>query len=407
MNTKLLVKIRRLPALMAIGLSLAVAPVSADFSDLINLPDDWLLHPIESQLCVSNKARGRASGIHTTGYNSYLETSSKFLTWVTGTLEQAEYEPIGEVANYFGFAAMRSELRERNGSQGDTHFRGAVFREILELLDNSQRALLYDLVAQHRTLLNAFLEERLKLIHEIWGLKEGSEMDFSYASKLITMIGMYEAEITVSAARTYGQISAILTAEQREYLNRIRTGDVTTGQMQNSSLAHATQAEAEYRALEDFDKSIMQEVTSKLISWVTGDIEDAMYLPPGKIGNFFGFANYRYLDRTTISRSAASSHVDQVLHQDQRALMCSLSWSVSGFTADYIEGRAELINSLAVLKSDPSTTLDTSALSSRYANLAGVGEGRRAVVEALTFHLIEASMSEAQIQALVDIRRAN
>ena len=69
------------------------------------LPDDWQVVPIEQQNC----AKEDLVGVD----HVYVETASKLLVWLTGTVEDAHYEPIGEVANYFGFAALRNEIRER------------------------------------------------------------------------------------------------------------------------------------------------------------------------------------------------------------------------------------------------------------------------------------------------------
>lgn len=97
--------------------------------------------------------------------------------------------------------------------------------------------------------------------------------------------------------------------------------------------------------------------------------------------------------------------IDQVLTPDQQAILCGLSTNVVGYTQDYVNGRAALITKLDALKKDP--TLSVDHLVTDYAGLAGQGEGRRVVVEALTYHLIESMMSAEQIQSLKALRVTN
>jgi len=134
--------------------------------------------------------------------NVYSETASKFFVWLTGTVEQAHYEPIGEVANYFGFAVLRTEIRERGGEGADEQLRGPVYREVLELFDDPQRTLLYELLDAHRTAITAFLSDRINLIEEFWGMKQGRLLNLAAVDDLMYSIGEYEGEITVLTAHT-------------------------------------------------------------------------------------------------------------------------------------------------------------------------------------------------------------
>ncbi len=330
--------------------------------------------------------------------NVYSETASKFFVWLTGTVEQAHYEPIGEVANYFGFAVLRTEIRERGGEGADEQLRGPVYREVLELFDDPQRTLLYELLDAHRTAITAFLSDRINLIEEFWGMKQGRLLNLAAVDDLMYSIGEYEGEITVLTAQYYARIMELLTDSQLQYLRDIRNGVVTIEQMQNSTLAFAAQADAQYENLSDEDQELMTEVASKIVAWATGDLAVAVFLPGGKIENFFGFASYRYVDRAGVSRGTAAGYVDQVLTPEQQAILGGLAINVVDYTNDYIDGRAELITTLDALKGD--VDLDVAGSKSTYAAKAGIGEGRRATVEALTFHLIESMMSETQLAAI-------
>lgn len=387
---------------LACCILLSSQAVKAELSDFLELPSDWELSPIQGQSCGMG-AQGGNGGAE----NSYSETSSKFLTWLTGDVELAEYEPIGEVANYFGFAALRTEIRERLGSQGDTRFRGSIYREILELLDDDQRGVLYDLMNDHRPLLRGFLDERVELVNELWSQKEGKAIDFGLVEELMLSIGKYEGALMVTAARAYSEVTEMLTEEQLEYLWDVRKGEITADDMRSSSLTYASKANAQFDSLNEFDQEIMQEISSKVIAWVTGDLDDAIYLPPGKIGNYFGFANYRYVDRAQVSRGGAAQLVHDNLTEEQRSLMCDLSWNVVNFTNAYIDGRAELISEAFKLQTDPTAPTDMVSMVERYAEIGGVGEGRRATLEAMTFNLIESMLSDEQIATFDSLRTAS
>lgn len=360
-----------------------------------SLPSDYSVTPVEDQNCEVSDLGGVE--------NVYTEAASKFFTWITGTVEQAHYEPIGEVANYFGFAALRNEIRDSFGEGADEGFRGAASREVLELLDEQQRALMYELLDEHRNAINGFLDDRVLLVDELWALKDDQELDYDRVAELMISVGQYEGEITVITAQKYAEIMATLTPDQIQYLEDMRTLAVSIEEMDSAELMpNGPDANAEFALLNDEDAEFMAEVTSKIVSWATGTLEDSHYLPTGKIGNFFGFSSYRYVDRAGVSRGDAAGFVDAVVTPDQQAILCGLSTNVVEYTNDYIEGREVLISDLDPLKTDP--FLPIASLDTDYANLAGVGEGRRAVVEALTFHLIESMMSEEQIQQLMDLR---
>ena len=368
------------------------APLSSDFYDL---PVDWAVTPVEMQSCDVASLRDVE--------NVYSETASKFFTWLTGTVEQAHYEPIGEVANYFGFAALRNEIRDNFGDGADEGYRGAASREVLELLDFSQRALMYDLLNEHRDAINGFLADRALLVDELWALKSNRRLDLDRVIELMLSIGEYEGQVTVITAQKYAEIMATLTPDQLQYLEEMRTLEVSISDMNGTVLMpYGPAANEEYDALDSADAELMTEVTSKLVSWATGTLEDSIYLPTGKIANFFGFASYRYQDRAGVSRGQAAGFVDGVMTSGQQAVLCGLSTNVVDYTNDYIEGREILITRLDILKANP--FLPIVDYHTDYANLAGVGEGRRAVVEALTFHLIESMMSNEQLQELGSLR---
>lgn len=372
----------------------AAAATSTELRSQDSFPASWSVASVQSQKCSAEDSAKKAKG--------YSETVSKFYTWMTGTLEQAHYEPLGEVANYFGFAALRTEIRERAGKHADENFRGRVYEEVLELLNAEQRAILYELLAEHRKSVGGFLSDRVALVDALWVLKRGESLDFDRIEELMRSVGRHEGNITVATTRAYGKLLPTLSAQQRQHLDDIRSGKITAADMAATALPFAKQSLEQFGALSEDDQSLIKEIASKFIAWSTGELKDALLLPPGKIGNYFGFSSYRYVDRTTASRSGAASRVDEVLNADQQAILCGAIQSIERYTKDYVEGRAKLITTLYGLKKDPG--LDVAGLAADYAKTAAVGEGRRAAIEALTFHVVETSMTDEQRAKLRDSR---
>ncbi len=357
-------------------------------SALYELPEGWAVDRVGDIVCDVNAMTSEQR-------QRYTQSMSKAFVWITGTREQAHYEPIGEVANYFGFAALRSLIRERDGELADVGFRGALQFEVLELLDNEQRQILYDALAAHRPDFESFLDQRLVLVNRVWDLKDNIALDFDSIDLLIEEIGRLEARITVTTAEHYARLKSLLRPDQLDYLVDIRNGIVSVEDMEASVLPFSEEADEQYDALSSFEKDLISEIATKFASWSVGTVEESIYLPNGKIGNYFGFAHYRYIDRANVSRSLAASYIEAVLDEQQLSLMCGLALSIEGHTQDYIHGREDLIRTLFPLQNGAIVNVDEAI--EDYANLAGMGEGRRVILDALYFLLLESSLREAQI----------
>lgn len=387
-----------LVAYTAIGTLFASATINAQVNDkFYKLPGRYDVTAIEDQYCDPDNLKG---------IENYMEeASSKFFTWITGSSQQAHYEPIGEVGNYFGFAALRNNLRDLyNDPQADEGIREAFAMEVLELLDDSQRALMYELLDEHMWLVENFLEDRILFIDELWSMKDDRKISFNTVDQLVFTIGKAEGEMVVSAAEKYAEILATLTDSQLNYLKNMSTLKVSLDTINNTVLSpYGPTAQAERAKLSKYESEVMAEVASKLVSWATGGLKEAQELPPGKVGNFFGFSSYRYVDRTNVSRQQAAEYVWDVLDDEQNAILCGLGVNIVDYNNNYIDGRADLIAELFKLQENPS--MSTNGLADRYAEQAGTGEGYRAMLEALTYDYIERTMSGSQKQALKALRK--
>ena len=354
-------------------------------------PEDWIGGPIAAHQIDPNQLSGDASGLYTI-------ISSKAFVYLTGTLEQAYHEPVGEVANYFGFAALRNEIRDRDGPQADQGIRGVSWFETLEILNAEQRKILYDLMDEHEPFFWGFFETRLELLNELWVVRNGGNINVPKALALGKKMGRDEAELTVTSADAYARITESLSQEQIQAFDDIRSGVTSVSDMgvpgPNTGVVTAETAQLTHQ-----QRDVLIAIGSKFIPWITGTVEGAVELPPGKITNYFGFAYYRYVDRANVSRGDTANKLQSILTVDQLRILAGLAEDAVPYTNAYIEGRETLIRGYYPLRSGQ--TVNHESLVKAYAETAGIGETQRGIIEALTFAALESQISDEQLTALL------
>ena len=360
------------------------------------IPEEWVGGTVGTKRIAPDQLSEEADSL-------YSILSSKAFVYLTGTLEQAYHEPVGEVANYFGFAALRNEIRDRAGRLADQGIRGASWLETLEILNASQREILYELREEHEPIFTGFFDTRIELLDELWVVKAGEEINVLKTLALGRKLGRNEAELTVSSAKAYQRISASLSEEQIQAFEDIRNGVTSVAEMDRPGPNTAT-VEAEIAELTREERDILVAIGSKFIPWVAGTVEGAVELPPGKISNYFGFAHYRYVDRANVSRGDTANQLLNLLNADQKAILGGLAEDVVTYTKAYVDGREDLIRGYYRLRSDGS--VDPTALVDAYAETSGIGETQRGIVEALTFAVLESEISAEQMAALRQSRAA-
>lgn len=329
---------------------------------------------------------------------------SKAFTWLTSTVEQARYEPIGELANYFGFAALRIEIREgADDPLADEGVRGSSWRVVLENLDASQRSVLYETAnAQHEPFFG-FLDERVGLVDELWRLKDDESPSVADLDGFITAMGEYESEISIVSAAGYGEVIGMLSPDQASLFGDIRSGGAIVTELVGTG-PYASEVDAEVEALSSEELDLLRETASKFLAYATGSVEDAVILPAGKIGNYFAFASYRYVDRADVSRSGAADLLWSVLNDEQETLICQLAQEGVALEQAYVDGREALIRGIYPLKSGQ--PVDEDALQATYLEGA-IAEGRMGVASAYYFDQLERMLSAEQIQRLMTLRNGN
>ncbi|MDC7219480.1 MAG: hypothetical protein PQJ59_06030 [Spirochaetales bacterium] len=333
-----------------------------------------------------------------------INVASKAFTWMTGTVEQARYEPIGELANYFGFAKLRNEIRDASDNPlADENFRGSSWLVVLESLNADQRQVLYDLANKQEPPFLGFLEAREDFINGLYRLKEGNPLERENLTQYIRTMGRCEAQISLLSAASYGKLSLMLTEDQKSFFADIRAGRITVSERKGRG-PYAKEVERELKSLSPEKTDLMTEIASKFLSYETGTLEDALFLPSGKIGNYFGFASYRYEDRAKVSRSGAAQLMLDVLDEDQKEILRSLTQQIYPLQQCYIDSRAYLIGEAYPLKEGVS--VDEKNLMENYL-VGAMAEGRMGMAQAIYFDYLEQNLSENQLQELKSRRESS
>jgi hypothetical protein len=331
----------------------------------------------------------------------YLNIASKAFTWTTGSVEQAEYEPVGELANYFGFARLRNDIRDStNNSQADVNFRGSSWKVVLENLNKPQREILYTLNEDHASDFHDFLRARVALVRQLYGLKQQKPLNTEIINQSIVDMGRHEANITLLSAGAYSSLNQSLTEAQIATFKALRKGNLAAVEMKGKG-PYTQDVAAELKSMSADQIELLTEVSSKYLSYQTGSVEDSVYLPPGKIANYFGFAYYRYEDRAKVSRSQAAKTFIEVLNQQQRETLQCLAKEIIDYQSDYIEERKNLIHHTYSMEEVTSKLQDQ--IVKNYLHGA-IAEGRIGAVEGIYFDYVVRSLNQEQLKLLKEKR---
>ena len=301
------------------------------------------------------------------------------------------------MANYFGFARLRNEIRESADEPlADEGLRGTSWLVVLEHLDSMQRAILYDSAKDQESVFFGFINERVELINMLYGLKEEDSIKLVNTIEPIEAMGKYEAEVSIISATAFGKVSLSLTENQKELFAKIRQGNLTVTNLKGIG-PHVTEVNNELDELSMNQKELIKETASKFLSYETGSLEDAIFLPQGKIGNYFGFASYRYEERASVNRKLAAELLLSVLSEHQKELLKCLTTQVYKFEQSYIASRAEFITDAYPLKFG--SEVNESSLINNYL-VGAIAEGKMGVVLAIYFDYLERMLTENQIDEL-------
>ncbi len=236
---------------------------------------------------------------------------SKAFTWMTSNANNFNHLPDGKLYNFFGFAYFRyiegPDFIERSGT--GNNFRNIASILSLELLTESQREQLFDLVSERLVIHEQVLEKRSAVIDvvEQWRTQAPTDAHRETLTQLSAEATELELEIAVLDAQMFRRIRDSLTSEQIRSYDVLRTGDLAALPLVDGVLGYDEESEVvtvrgsdavrSHARAAGYDTGVnkdgLSEVSSKFFTWITSSDCKNDYLADGRIANYFGFAKFR------------------------------------------------------------------------------------------------------------------
>ncbi|MEL7026286.1 MAG: hypothetical protein AAGO57_03515, partial [Pseudomonadota bacterium] len=164
-----------------------------------------------------------------------VNLAARFLSWTTGSPEFNDFEVVGKPSQHFGFVSLRL-------ASGHSVRRGAVSREVLDLLTPDQRLMLDVSVQQNAALFPEFLAERAELMRALEVALKGQQINRETVMQLGAKVGEIEARMTWAQAKAMLSVRDALAAEQLDALLDMRARyTVTEGEVRRDGIDRGRQ----------------------------------------------------------------------------------------------------------------------------------------------------------------------
>lgn len=352
---------------------------------------------------------------------------SKAFTWITSNPDNFNYLPDGKLYNFFGFAYFRyiegPDFVEQSGTSNS--FRNFSSALALELLTSEQREQLFDLVTERLVIHEQVLEKRAAVIDvvESWRTQEPTNAQRNEITQLSAEATELELQVAIVDAKMFRRIKNSLSNAQIRNFETMRTGNLNAlpltdgvlGFDNQSGLVTVSSSDAvrNHSNSAGFGSGIyrdsLQEVASKLFTWVTSSECKNDYLADGRIANYFGFAKFRVDIRaadplssvSNLRANTANSVIDQIGSNTARAIIDELESEFAAELENYYSARQNAVIELMKFldEVDPDNQSQSQALE-RDIEAAGraLGESDAAifVLQAETYADIYRSLSGTQ-----------
>lgn len=318
--------------------------------------------------------------------------ASRLLSWSTGSQEQINYVSVGRYANYFGFVKMRV-------SSAHSLKRSEVGRETLSVLTEEQQEVLFTLLEQQSDYISATHASRLKanaFLNELLSGKRGLNEKQSFL-QLAADYAIKEAALGRMLGAGFSKIIQSFESRQSEQLSTIRNKH-TSGRTSKISYNPPS-----LKALSREEKQEIFNLSARLLSWSTGELEDFSYETIGKPSQHFGFVSLRVDSNHGVKRGVIADEVVSILSTEQREKLASAAVRDRDNLKEYLSVRKLFLKELAALRDD--TAHDLSRWE-RYANDMAMSEANMTWDQALALKEILDSFSPAQLQQLFEQRNA-
>jgi len=319
-----------------------------------------------------------------------IALASKGFSWITGSPADNEKLSVGKNAQFFGFVALRYQ-------SGRAANRGTLGRAVYSLATPAQRETFAKAVMDEKKSLQQWWstrEEILSLLED--HLYTGLPIDTHKLLSLGERFSVLNAMVATYEAKAFATFEDTMTNGQKRQLAAWRSDPETALQAENR-----TPIQAGHNFPRE-DLKQLEDLYAKAFSWLTGKLEDNEIIPIGQPAQFFGFVSIRHKSGHAANRGKIAKDFLEILTPAQEAILDQAVTQQIPVVKRFLQKRHLFLNQLQNLRSQPKQ------FNGKMAHLLAVEMGRAemeaAKIEAETYRKIRASMSEAQLESVMDLR---
>ncbi|MEM9270750.1 MAG: hypothetical protein AAGA78_17660, partial [Pseudomonadota bacterium] len=152
-----------------------------------------------------------------------VNLAARFLSWTTGSPTLNDFEVVGKPSQHFGFVSLRQ-------ASGHAVRRGAVAKQVLDLLSPAQHQALEAAVEQNLSAFEGFLAARAALMRALEVALEGQVIDGARVQRLGAALGEIEAQMTWAQAQAMLAVRDTLSEAQLAQILALRATYTVSGE---------------------------------------------------------------------------------------------------------------------------------------------------------------------------------
>lgn len=331
------------------------------------------------------------------------------LAFITGNFGASTFLPPGKVCDFFGFQYMRDI--DAAGKGHNPMFLNRVAGNVLHILTDPQRKLFEDLATEQAGLFEQLALRRFPLIKAFHREldndipKDSAGLDREEVARYVGDLFTLDAELSFRRAEVFGKVAASLTADQKEYLGKMKFGDSSTWPDldERDALKRPTPGTPRF-----FNVAYMT-YASEFFSWYAGSVEADTYFCPERHGTYFGgfymkdmpAMGKRDYDISTSRTGDSGEAFLALLEGGQRAEITAIVEAQRKPLAEIIEVRRAMAAELrGFLNGKPPDEARVTALGRRYGEL----DGEISWLYATAFARVNQTLTGEQKAAMLKLR---
>lgn len=327
-----------------------------------------------------------------------MAVGSKAFSWLSGSPADNEKLSVGKTAQFFGFVAVRYQ-------SGRAAQRGTLGRSFYQIANDTQRQIIRQAVLAEEPVMAQWWQVRSQLMRKLEAhLYTGEAWDESELLKMGEKFGYLNAESGRIEAQAFADLERSLTTVQWQQLRiwRKDPGLVAGNSSSNNKVPRPNVG------LNRKQSAQYEDLFAKAFTLLTGTFADRQIIPLGQPAQLFGFVSIRHKSGHGASRGKISQQFFDLLDHQQVAYLASATTRLIPQTHAFMAERTRLLQEMNKLRPVSVGQVSRDSFDKdRFDKLArnlGIIETRCAMIEALAYRQVRASMSELQMTQLMSIR---